>query len=635
MNDELHGKLKDLFGIPNKLLPRLKTQLNSLYKKSKQNKKFITIEDIHNIVLDLFTTDYYPIISRNIRIDDNNATIIVGSIAFNMNIPNKMPFLKLSTEDVDLKIYTTSISYLDVKGNNKDNTALNRVLSIFKFVVLVGCMYLKQLLSLIKEYTNNSELGTSQFENTKTIIHKAIQKSSRLRNKSKKQHQQHQQRNRKPHKGGSTKKSSISVDRKIGSNVLNDYKITLQLKIKDEDEKTFKIIDTLELTTMTYSEIFNKIMDVIDSPNILITQKITYNIGKPGTPVVKFRPITFGDSKIVYPSIASPAFFGHYLEVHPNEQGKTLEKLVKEHKPISKIMELKKCGNNCRYMSVRTLLIDTVLMISYADLLVYEKLENGGQVLVPAGFIFKYYKYLVKFIRLFIIKKYYNGTLKRTILEQAKSLWIYALKDLQRSTSNMRTYMDEYDSVNVNYKRFLNEFHQNLFHNRKILRDKYPELMEMADEYNHLVYYINKSRILFKELDDKSKLTGETLESATIQIAKQELSNHESKLLSGDNAVSTVDKGVDADGVGADGVGADGVDAGTGGSRSTKGKIGNRNIILDLVDVDYEEFEMDNPTRGNNQKASRIVKLQKLETEVIFRKLENILEEEIDVYKST
>ena len=71
----------------------------------------------------------------------------MGGTAFNMNIPTKMGFLKVDTDDIDLKIYTTDINYLE-----KNTKALNRVLSVFRFTLIIMCFYLKQIMYHIHTY---------------------------------------------------------------------------------------------------------------------------------------------------------------------------------------------------------------------------------------------------------------------------------------------------------------------------------------------------------------------------------------------------------------------------------------------------------------------------------------------------
>jgi hypothetical protein len=250
---------------------------------------------------------------------------------------------------------------------------------------------------------------------------------------------------------------------------------------------------------------------------------------------------------------------------------------------MDKIMETKSCGNNCKYTSIKSLILDTTLMLSYADLLVYEDLTTDSNVLVPVGFLFKYYKYLTKYLRLFVIKKYYEGTLNGTFLTAAKQLWSYIWKNLKINTSPI----SETNEINLGYKKLLNEFHQNLFINKTLLIE-YPDLKEVIDEYSIMVYYINSSRALFKKIDDKSKHIGKSLESITIQMADQELSKH-SQIQDGGTSSKRLNK-----------------------LRSNKLRLNNN--------YEYEDIELDNPEKG--------VKINK---KLIIAKLDTLVHDEIDI----
>jgi hypothetical protein len=277
-------------------------------------------------------------------------------------------------------------------------------------------------------------------------------------------------------------------------------------------------------------------MTKIDDPDLLITNKISYNIHySDGKIHNKYRSITFSDIKIIYPNKETPAFYSYYLMNNPKDIGKSIETLVNEYIPIDKIIDTKSCGNNCKFTSTKTLLLDTVLMLSYADLLAYENLETSGKVLVPVGFLFKYYKYLTKYLRLFVINKSANNTLSENFLNQSKQLWNYVMKNLKINTS----FISETDQINIAYKKIINKFHQNLFINQSLLKN-YPELKEPIQEYSKIVYYINNSRALFKDIDSKSKYVGETLESITIQMAEQELSKSSSKHFNGGGAITSI-----------------------------------------------------------------------------------------------
>lgn len=156
----LKGHLRELFGIPNKLLPKLKYQLKYLYSNNKF--KSVSLESLHQIVINLFASDYFPIVSHNIRSDKFNYAVIMGGIAFNMNMASKMSYLKLNTDDIDLKIYTTDINYL-----KKNEKAVARVLSVFRYAVIIICIYLKQILELIKNFTNTNIIDDINSSKTK------------------------------------------------------------------------------------------------------------------------------------------------------------------------------------------------------------------------------------------------------------------------------------------------------------------------------------------------------------------------------------------------------------------------------------------------------------------------------------
>lgn len=544
---ELRGRLRELFGIPSKLLPKLKYQIKNAY--SNPRIKSITPEILHKIIIDLFASDYFPIISRNIHIDKFNQAVIMGGVAFNQNVPAKMPFLKLDTDDIDLKIYTTDINYLE-----KNEKALYRVLSVFRFSVIIMCMYLKQILELIIYLTNDL-----------------------IKDNTSKKHHQHTKKT--IDKNKKTKKQIGGMLDFVGKGLLNDYQINILLKKKNENNVN-ETISKLELTNMTYSQIFNEIMYSIDDADLLITNKIGYNLRygdviKPG----KFRTITFSDSKVIYPNKENPAFYSYYLLHNKKDVNKTIEQLINANLSIDKLMDTKTCGNNCKYISYNTLITDTVLMLSYADLLYYENLELNGKVLVPVGFLFKYYKYLTKYIRLYVIKKYYENKLNTDFLNAAKKLWLYSWNNLKVITSPL----GETNDINIAYKKLLNEFHQNLFINKSLLNE-YPELKEAIDDYTTIAYYINTSRALFKEIDSKSKHTGETIESITIQMAEHELSKSISKIHNG----------------------------GVRKAQSTATTIRLKD------DMDYEDMDLDNLEKGN-----------KITKKIIISKIDKLMSEEI------
>lgn len=466
MKEQLTGRLKELFGISYKLKSKLNYHLHELHKSiiAKDGKLQIS-DEIHRIALRLFHYDYFPIISRNIKIDDHNTTIIMGGIAFNMNIPDKMKYLRLDTDDIDIKVFTTGISYLE-----QNKYAISKVLSVFKFTILIICMYLKQFFNILNKFTPYTTTNKTNKTNE----------------------------------------------------LLSNYELILQLKVKEKDLKTYRITNTIDITKLSYSQLYDKIMDNVSDYSMLITNKIVYKTPNSN----KLRTITFSDSNVVFASLNSPAFFAQYLESTHQSLNKPIETLIKMKIPVSKIMDMKTCSNNCKFMSIKSLIMDNVIMMSYADLLAYEQLEDSGQILVPAGFIFKYYKYLVKYIRLITLRKFYANTLDKEFQYGARALWQYALNDIRTKAASLRFGLDERDPIVITYKNYLNEFHQNLFHNKSFLSTNFPVLMEIADEYQRIVFFVNKSRDLFSELNDSSKPKTISIENIVIKFAQQELSKY-------------------------------------------------------------------------------------------------------------
>ena len=58
--NELHGRLFDLFGIPNTIIPVINKKILLMYNNEK-NKK-ISPDAIHKLLINIFCYDYYPII---------------------------------------------------------------------------------------------------------------------------------------------------------------------------------------------------------------------------------------------------------------------------------------------------------------------------------------------------------------------------------------------------------------------------------------------------------------------------------------------------------------------------------------------------------------------------------------------
>jgi hypothetical protein len=204
---------------------------------------------------------------------------------------------------------------------------------------------------------------------------------------------------------------------------------------------------------------------------------------------------------------------------------KSLEQLDKMNIPINDIINVNNCGINCKYTSIDSLIIDTVLMLSFANYLEYENLESDNpsdyKILISIAYLFKYWKYLIKFLRLIVIKKILSKTLTPQFESQYKHLETYINKNLTGKTNSK---LPETDNVNISFKRIINNFHQDFFINRSLLQKDYSELYEIADEFEKLAYYVNCSRALFKELDDSNNNKDKTIDSITIQFASKELS---------------------------------------------------------------------------------------------------------------
>ena len=464
----LQGKLKQIFDIGPTIKRNLKNELINMYSTS-TFKNSITPEKLHQLVLNIFTTEYYPMISRNLKIDDNNLAVIMGGIAFNMNVPKKMiNFLETGTDDIDLKIYTT-----DITSHNKSEKHITRILSIFRFMILIICMYIKQMSSLMVEITN--ELFEEERQTKKTL------KTS----KSKKS------------KSGKTSKSASSSSSKQKAKIAEKQKVFGIVK----NCKAFIIIksskgnESTDISQLSYEDTFNFINENINDIDVLITNKIFYYVRymKPfGIPHNKIK-ITISDSKIIYANNDYPAFYAYNFMKNGKNMEKTLNVLSKMHFRVSDIIDTKPCRNNCKYIAVDSLLLDITLMLSYADSLEKEDIPSGN-ILVPISSIFKYYKYMIKFIKLHIIKKYYNGTLSVKFINPAKKLLRYVKETLDKKTE----IIPENLPINIAYKEILNTFHQDFFFNKTLLR-RYIELNEIVETYHKYSYFINQSRDKFKQ----------------------------------------------------------------------------------------------------------------------------------------
>ena len=233
---KIEGKLKTNFGIQQNTINQLHNELYTLYTNSSIRKPVISSQ-IHNIILNLFTNDYYPFISRNIKSDNHTTAIIMGGIAFNMNVPNKMKFLHTETDDVDMKIYTTEINDLE-----RNTSKLAHVMSIFKYIIIIFCMFMKQIMTEIIEYTRNifEEFGPYKKHTMKKLNSKTIDFNTKTKKSSHKKSSQEQE-------GGFKQNKKIKVkQRRFG--VLKNYKVIIEFKNNNQTERVKEAIDITDLS---------------------------------------------------------------------------------------------------------------------------------------------------------------------------------------------------------------------------------------------------------------------------------------------------------------------------------------------------------------------------------------------------
>ena len=197
----------------------------------------------------------------------------------------------------------------------------------------------------------------------------------------------------------------------------------------------------------------------------------------------------------------------------------TLEQLFKKNINISDIIDTKACKNNCCYISTKCLQIDLIYMLRFAELLEDEDIVKGV-IIVPVSSLFKYYKYMIKFIRVHIIKKFFNGTLSnnKTFIDSARKLIRFVENNLIKETKNE----DETLPINILYKNIISNFHQAFFI-KKTMFPEYESLIEIVNDYNTTVKFINKSCALFKNLDDKKEDSRETIDSISINYADKKI----------------------------------------------------------------------------------------------------------------
>jgi hypothetical protein len=266
-----------------------------LYSKSNIRNPVLSSQ-IHGIILSLFIEEYYPLQSRNIKLDSKTMPVIMGGYAFNMNIPKKMnKMLYYETDDIDIKVYTTEINNIV-----KQSAKLEKVLSILKYINILICFYMKQILKEIIEYSRIIIEPTEPYKK-RTIknLSKSITKS---RTKSKTKNKSNTKSKTNQNGGNYILNTSHLIkvkQRRFG--VLKSCKIKIILTKKGQEKEIFDITD------LSYIDTYKLIMKKIVDPDVLIKTKISYSI-KYINLIIPYSnksipSISFSDTKIIYPNI--------------------------------------------------------------------------------------------------------------------------------------------------------------------------------------------------------------------------------------------------------------------------------------------------------------------------------------------
>ena len=482
------SKYRYKYGIPSSLISIYHKQLYYFYKNLSSNKK-VSPEDIHTIIREFFINYYYPFISKNLDTDKQTMAVIMGSVAFNMNIIDKnLKYLKFPTQDIDLKLYTTLLHYDKTK---QDKQNVKKVMSVFKYILLVISMFMKQIIHETMTFFK------TMFEETKPNYKKSTKDI----------------KNNEQSGGFTNTKPELLEHKKKYNGILTRMAITLQIKNKNENEDISKNnIDegssknAIDITTISYDDLFNTIMNKINTIDLLITTKIKYSIK---TTTLKTMALTFTDSQIKYPSLLdNPTFYSYYLLdnktiLDTSKQVITLDKLYRSINNVNDIVKVNHCKDNynskCNYIALNSLKVDLVLMLQYAEFINTERYDETINIIVPIGALFKYYKYLTKYLKLYIIMKYSNKPLDKHYNNVIHNF----IKYINTIIGNPKTNITPEDTIfNIEYKIKLNQVHQDLFINQSILKE-HEELREAVDDYNHIKKYINKSRFLFKDEYEK------------------------------------------------------------------------------------------------------------------------------------
>ena len=503
---KITGIYKHKYGIHHKSLKILHNQLHKLYSNTDLTNT-LKPKQLHNIITNFFINEYYPSISKQFHTNNKTIPLIMGTVAFNMNIPIKLKYFNVPTDDVDLKIYTTELHY-DKKKNNIQN--VKNVISLFKYIIVMIFMFMKQILYEILYFTkhifkNENKKQKKNNKSNKTIKNSKSNKTIK-NNKSNKtiKNNKSMKTNKLNYVNNNNNNNNNSkIDYKLLNNsqkqygFINSGKISIQIKhnsgIDDNQE-------TIDLTNLSYEETYNILFKKVNNIDLLITSKFKYNISysklikKPNVPL----SFTFSDTKIYYPNIEQNAtFYSYYLLNNKDKlnDNLTIDKLHNLKLNINEIIKVNHCNRytmNCNYIAINSLKIDLVLMLQYAEFI---NLENSN-IDVPISSLFKYLKYLKKYLFLHIIIKFHNKTLTKEYNIITSKLLTFINNKLIKKIPDREP---EYSIKNIEYKKIINEFHQNFF----IKQTMFPEfklLKGVIDDYNYTKEYINKSRFLFKNL---------------------------------------------------------------------------------------------------------------------------------------
>lgn len=564
----IEGKLKALFGIQPIIISKIKYELYTKYNTS--NYKFpITTLVLHKMITKYFIENYYPLISKNLKSNDHITAIIMGGLGFNMNVPNKMAqVLSVPTDDIDIKIYTTEINNIEHSHVKKMH-----ILSVFKYLIIIICMYMKQIVGEIidfskhafqpidfvkkitkKQNTLHTQTHTVTDTHSTSKISKQKIHSKQKTHSKQKIHSKHSNISLKTVKGGSIKtkqKENYNLiktkQRKYG--VLKKCKIKLIIKHKhainnDGSNDIGDADEHIDITDMSFDDTYKIIMTKINDPNLLVTTKIIYTVKYISNFTVPYsvsrHDLTFSDTKVIFPCVEHPFFYAYYFMNNPKQMNHTLKDLIKQHIPISNIIGTKHCNNKCYYISVKSLQVDIVYMLRYAELLSTEDIESGN-IVVPIDSLFKYYKYLSKYIRVHAIRKFYNGTLSG-FMEPAKKLWRFVEQNLHMQTD----LNPEITQLNILYKTIINDFHQAFFI-KKTMFPEYEALRDIVTDYNNTVVFINQSCALFKNnlYDSQHVKTNDdaidTIDTISIKYAEHMISKN--KVLEDNSVIDRMEGG--------------------------------------------------------------------------------------------